>query len=225
MLTNMVQCTYKLLEKVWKVIWGNTEGHLQNMYTSSCLMPYSPRDASVREPASHLPPVSHTCPPASLTMRWPAAMSHTWMPHVTWASAFPRATWHMLRAADPGHRRLGQQGDRGGASITWWLLATWPQLTSCLCNYSHNSPMQENGCDIYQKRKRMSHPSPWHNKSEKLVVLKGSGFRFQGVVETDIQVCLTFWQSQILVLLPIWVHVWLDYLFNPALSGTAFSFT
>ena len=55
---------------------------------------------------SYLPSASITTPPASRTMRSPAAMSQMWMPYEKWASSSPDATIHMCRAALPSERIL-----------------------------------------------------------------------------------------------------------------------
>ncbi len=58
----------------------------------------------------HLPVVSTTTPPASQTIKAPAAISQQWMPKLcVYASTIPEATLHMSRAVDPGTRRLKSQ--------------------------------------------------------------------------------------------------------------------
>ena len=52
------------------------------------------------------PSVSQTTPPASRTIRSPAAMSHMWIPYVKWASKSPDATMHICNAALPMARKL-----------------------------------------------------------------------------------------------------------------------
>ena len=74
----------------------------------------------------HVPAVSVTVPPASVTSTAPAAMSHTWMPASWYTSAAPEATRHMLSAQEPIERNL--RTNREERTVTSEAVPDWSEL-------------------------------------------------------------------------------------------------